>query len=127
VAGGLLGEIQVGWKAQAQREEKQWAAEAALHLLEVHGIAPTTTKTGVFCKLAAVLFNDKSTDLQHHCRAALGRAQIQDKNSPGNAARDEGDPVGTSVERKRRLVPAFRRQGRHAGFIHIGKLVMMRS
>jgi hypothetical protein len=36
-------------------------------------------------------------------------------------ARDDGDPVGAAVERERRLVPAFRRQRRHAGSIHIGR------
>ena len=63
--------------------EKKLAAEAALHLLKMHDIDPTTTKTGAFCTLAAVLYGDKSDNLQHHCRAALRQAQIQAKNSPG--------------------------------------------
>ena len=65
--------------------EKRLAAKAALHLLKMHDIDPTTTKTGAFCKLAAVLYGDKGADLQHHCRAALSRAQIQAKNLPGFA------------------------------------------
>jgi hypothetical protein len=56
-------------KPKPNADEKRLAAEAALHLLKMHGIGPTTT--GAFCKLAAVLYGDKSADLQHHCRAAL--------------------------------------------------------
>jgi hypothetical protein len=87
----LLAKICEGWeksklrKPKPNAEEKRLAAGAALHLLKVHGIDPTTTKTGVFCKLAAVLYGDKSADLQHHCRSALGRAQMRSNNSPGNA------------------------------------------
>jgi hypothetical protein len=72
-------------KPKPDAYEKRLAAEAALHLLKMHGIDSTTTKTGAFCKLAAVLYGDKSADLQHHCRAVLSRAQIRVKNSPGNA------------------------------------------
>lgn len=70
-------------KPKPSAYEKRLAAEAALHLLKMHDIDPTTTKTGAFCKLAAVLYGDKSDDLQHHCRAALRQAQIRAKNSPG--------------------------------------------
>jgi hypothetical protein len=70
-------------KPKPNAYEKRLAAEAALHLLKMHDIDPTTTKTGAFCKLAAVLYGDKSDDLQHHCRAALSQAQIRAKNSPG--------------------------------------------
>jgi hypothetical protein len=70
-------------KPKPDAYEKRLAAEAALHLLKLHKIGPTTTKTGAFCKLAAVLYGDQGDDLQHHCRAALSRAQIQAKNSPG--------------------------------------------
>jgi hypothetical protein len=70
-------------KPKPDAYEKRLAAEAALHLLKMHDIDPTTTKTGAFCKLAAVLYGDQSDDLQHHCRTALGQAQIQVKNSPG--------------------------------------------
>jgi hypothetical protein len=70
-------------KPKPDAYEKRLAAEAALHLLELHKIDPTTTKTGAFCKLAAVLYGDRSDDLQYHCRTALGQAQIQVKNSPG--------------------------------------------
>ncbi len=72
-------------KPKPNAEEKRLAAEAALGLLKMHDIDPTTTKTGVFCKLAAVLYGDKSADLQHHCRAALSRAQIRATNRSGNA------------------------------------------
>ena len=87
----LLSAISEGWeksklgKPKPNAYEKRQAAEAALHLLKMHGIDSTTTKTGAFCKLAAVLYGDKSADLQHHCRAVLSRAQIRVKNSPGNA------------------------------------------
>ena len=63
--------------------EKRLAADAALHLLKTHDIDPTTTKTGAFCKLAAMLYGDQSANLQYHCRTALGQAQIQVRNSPG--------------------------------------------
>jgi hypothetical protein len=72
-------------KPKPNADEKRLAAEAALQLLKMHGIAPTTTKTGAFCKLAAVLYGDKDADLQHHCRRSLSRAQIRDKNCPGSA------------------------------------------
>ncbi len=92
----LLSAISESWeksklgKPKPNAEEKRLAAAAALHLLKMHGIDPTTTKTGAFCKLAAVLYGVKLAaalyaDLQHHCRAALSRAQIQAKNSSGNA------------------------------------------
>lgn len=70
-------------KPKPDAYEKRLAAEAALQLLKAHDINPTTTKAGAFCKLAAVLYGDKSAALQHHCRAALGRAQIRAKNNPG--------------------------------------------
>jgi hypothetical protein len=70
-------------KPKPDAYEKRLAAEAALHLLKLHHMDPTATKTGAFCKLAAVLYGDKTADLQHHCRAALRPAQIQVKNSPG--------------------------------------------
>ena len=70
-------------KPRPDAYEKRLAAEAALHLLKLHKIGPTTTKTGAFCKLTAVLYGDQGDDLQHHCRAALSRAQIQAKNSSG--------------------------------------------
>ena len=70
-------------KPKPDAYEKRLAAEAALHLLKLHKTEPSTTKTGAFCKLAAVLYGDQSDDLQYHCRTALGQAQIQVKNSPG--------------------------------------------
>ncbi len=68
-------------KPKPDAYEKRLAAGAALHLIKMHDIDPTTTKTGEFCKLAAVLYGDKTADLQHHCRAALSQAQIRVKNS----------------------------------------------
>jgi hypothetical protein len=68
-------------------DDKRLAAEAALHLLNIHDQSPTTSKTGAFCKLAAVLHGDRRANLQHHCRAVLKRAKIQVENSPGNAPR----------------------------------------
>ena len=85
----LLHLICEGWersklgKPTPDAYEKRLAAEAALHLLKLHKIGPTTTKTGAFCKLAAVLYGDKSDNLQYQCRAALRQAQIRAKNSPG--------------------------------------------
>ena len=61
-------------KPKPNAYEKRLAADTALHLLKMHDIVPNTTKTGAFCKLAAVLYGDKSADLQHHCRAALSRS-----------------------------------------------------
>jgi hypothetical protein len=63
--------------------QKRLAAGAALHLIRMHDIDPTTTKAGTFCKLAAVLYGDKTADLQRHCRQALRPAQIRAKNSSG--------------------------------------------
>ena len=60
-------------KPKPNADEKQQAAVAALYLLKKNNIDPTKTKTGIFCKLAAVLYGDKSADLQHHCRAVLSR------------------------------------------------------
>jgi hypothetical protein len=62
-------------KPKPNADEKRLAAEAALHLLKMHDIEPTATKIGAFCQLAAVLYGDKSADLQHHCRAALRTAE----------------------------------------------------
>lgn len=70
-------------KPKPDAYEKRLAAEAALHLLKLHEIEPSTTKTGALCKLAAVLYGDHGADLQYHCRTVLGKAQIQVKNSPG--------------------------------------------
>jgi hypothetical protein len=70
-------------KPKPDAYEKRLAAGAALHLIKMHDVDPTTTKTGEFCKLAAVLYGDKTADLQHHCREALGQAQLRVKNSPG--------------------------------------------
>jgi hypothetical protein len=72
-------------KPKPSADEKRLAAEAALQLLKTHDIDPTATKAGAFCKLAAVLYGDRSADLQHHCRAVLSRAQIRVKKSSGNA------------------------------------------
>jgi hypothetical protein len=72
-------------KPKPSADDKRLAAEAALHLLKIHDVSATTSKTGAFCKLAAVLYGDKRADLQHHCRAVLKRAQIRVENSPGNA------------------------------------------
>jgi hypothetical protein len=63
--------------------EKRLAVGAALHLMQMHDMAPTTTKAGAFCKLAAVLYGDKAADLQHYCREALRQAQIRVKNGSG--------------------------------------------
>jgi hypothetical protein len=49
-------------------DDKRLAAELALRLCELHNIEPTTTKTGKFVKLAAVLYGDSGADLQHQCR-----------------------------------------------------------
>jgi hypothetical protein len=72
-------------KPKPSADEKRLAAEAALQLLKMHGIDPTTTKNGVLCALAAALYGDEKADLQHHCRGALSRARIRDKNHPGHA------------------------------------------
>ena len=70
-------------KPKPDAYEKRLAAEAALHLIKMRDIEPTATKTGTFCKLAAVLYGNKTSDLQHHCRKALRQAQIRVKNSSG--------------------------------------------
>jgi hypothetical protein len=70
-------------KPKPDAYEKRLAAEAAMHLIKMHDIDPTTTKAGAFCKLAAVLYGNKTADLQHHCRKTLRQAQIRVKNSSG--------------------------------------------
>jgi hypothetical protein len=70
-------------KPKPDAYEKRLAAGAALHLIKMHDITPTTTKAGAFCKLAAVMYGDKTADLQHHCREVLRQAQIRVKNSSG--------------------------------------------
>jgi hypothetical protein len=50
---------------------KQLAAEEALWLLGKYGVDVVTTKGGVFCVLAALLYGKPQADLQPHCRAAL--------------------------------------------------------
>jgi hypothetical protein len=70
-------------KPKPDAYEKWLAAEAALHLIKMHDIDPTTTKASAFYKLAAVLYGNKTADLQHHCRKALRQAQIRVKNSSG--------------------------------------------
>ena len=76
-------------KPKPDAYEKRLAAEAALHLLRMHDMDPTTTKAGEFCKLAAALYGDQRADLQHHCRAALSQAQIRTTNRSGNALAKE--------------------------------------
>jgi hypothetical protein len=65
-------------KGKPDAYEKRHAAEAALHLLKTHGIRPTmtrktgeSTKAGMYCKLAAVLYGDENAVLQYHCRKAV--------------------------------------------------------
>jgi hypothetical protein len=55
---------------------KRFAAMAALRLCEGYGLLPTSTKTGDFCKLAAVLCGEPNADLQHWCRWALASREI---------------------------------------------------
>lgn len=62
--------------------EKRLATEAALYLLKTHGIKPTTTKTNKFCRLAAVLYGNKSADLQHQCRKLSDERKSAAKTVP---------------------------------------------
>jgi hypothetical protein len=61
---GLLHAICETWekselgKPKPDAYEKRLAAGAALHLIKMHDIDPTTTKAGAFCKLAAVLYGN---------------------------------------------------------------------
>jgi hypothetical protein len=50
--------------ANARRE----ATLSAEYLCETFGIPLTTTKTGVFCRLAAALSGNDDADMQHYCR-----------------------------------------------------------
>jgi hypothetical protein len=72
-------------KPKPDAYEKRLAASAALYLLKLHKIDPTTTKTGAFCKLAAVLYGDKTDNLQYHCRTALRQRKSGLKIVPVNA------------------------------------------
>lgn len=67
--------------------EKRLAAGAALHLMRMHDMAPTTTKEGAFCKLAAMLSGDQTADLQRYCREALEKRKSGLKTVPVNAPR----------------------------------------
>jgi hypothetical protein len=51
--------------------DKQLAAEAAVHLCDEFGIKPSATRTGPFCRLAAVLYGDERADLQKQCLQVL--------------------------------------------------------
>jgi hypothetical protein len=60
-------------------EDKKLAAWAALYLCERHNMEPVTTKTGVFCRLAAVLYGDPDANLQHHCRVVVDERKAGSK------------------------------------------------
>ena len=47
------------------------ATLSAGYLCETFGIPLTTTKTGVFCRLAATLSGDDDADMQHYCRELI--------------------------------------------------------
>ena len=51
--------------------DKQLAAEAAVYLCDEFGVKPSATRTGPYCRLAAVLYGDKQADLQKHCQRVL--------------------------------------------------------
>lgn len=82
-------------------DDKRLATSMALRLLKKE--TPTTTKTGTFCRLAAVLYGDESADLQHHCRMVLRSKDSMRsvKQSPAQrenpTATQHGDS-GTGVE-----------------------------
>src|ERR1019366_1850014 len=47
------------------------ATLSAGYLCDTFGIPLTTTKTGVFCRLAATLSGDDDADMQHYCRELI--------------------------------------------------------
>jgi hypothetical protein len=77
-AGGLFDDTNsrpLGHWARARRfARKNIAAAQAANLLDVHGLSLTATqrtatqKPSVFCRVAAVLFGDKSENFYHQCR-----------------------------------------------------------
>jgi hypothetical protein len=50
------------------------AAYSARLVCEAHGVKPVTTKSSIFCRLAAILHGDPDIDMQPYCIAANKRA-----------------------------------------------------
>jgi hypothetical protein len=74
-------EIKAGTPLRAA-SAKEYAAKAALRICMLHKIEPTTTKSGKYCKLAAVVFGDRRADLQYHCRRELRSAKPNASENP---------------------------------------------
>jgi len=68
---------QKGQKAAA--DDKRVAALGALNLCEVHGIKPTKTKNGRFCRLAAALYGHPSANFLPHCQWVLKKREAWQK------------------------------------------------
>jgi len=64
---------------KAAADDKRLAAWEALVLCEKHGIRPTKTKNGRFCRLAAALYGTTSANFLPHCQWVLKKREARQK------------------------------------------------
>jgi hypothetical protein len=64
---------------KAAADDKRVAAWGALKLCEMHGIRPTKTKNGRFCRLAAALYGHPSANFLPHCQGVLKEREARQK------------------------------------------------
>jgi len=60
-------------------DDKRMAAWGALILCKEHGIRPTKTKNGRFCRLAAALYGHPSANFLPHCQGVLKKREARQK------------------------------------------------
>ena len=85
-------------KTKPSANDKLLAAEAAVHLCDEFGVKLSATRTGTYCRLAAVLYGDKQADLQKHCLRVL-RANYSTSLARSVLNRDNGTTETHWVER----------------------------
>jgi hypothetical protein len=68
-------------KQKAAADDKRLAARGALVLCEKHGIRPTKTKNGRFCRLAAALYGTTSANFLPHCQWVLKEREASQKGA----------------------------------------------
>jgi hypothetical protein len=64
---------------KATADDKRLAAWGALVLCEKHGIRPTQTKDGRFCRLAAALYGTPRVNFLPHCQSVLKKREAWQK------------------------------------------------
>jgi hypothetical protein len=63
---------------KAAADDRRMAAWGALDLCKMHGIRPSKTKKGTFCRLAAALYGDPSANLLPHCQDVLKKREARE-------------------------------------------------